>query len=63
MASYVLSIKPYAVPAKSKVVAVPWLLFLRRTSVRAGQQLQRFGRRISPWYDESEHGNRLVMWS
>ena len=63
MASYALSIKPYAIPVKSKVTAVPWLVFLQRTSVRAGRQLQRLGHRISPWYDESEHGNRLVMWS
>lgn len=66
MASYALSIKPYAIRTRTKAVPAPWLMLLHRTSVRAGKQLQRLGRRIStaaPWYDESEHGNRLVMWS
>jgi len=66
MASYALSIKPYAIRTGSKPVSAPWLMLLQRTSVRAGKQLQRLRRRLSsaaPWYDESEHGNRLVMWS
>ena len=64
MATYALSIKPYAIrPPRRISVASLWLGALRRTSVRAGERFTRWGRRISPWYDESEHGNRLVMWS
>ena len=66
MASYALSIKPYAIPSASKAASTPWLVLIARTSVKAGKQLQRLGHRIStaaPWYDESEHGNRLVMLS
>jgi hypothetical protein len=62
MATYALSIKPYAIPAKLRPRAT-WIARLRRTSVRAGAQFQQWRRRLSPWYDESEHGNTLVMWS
>ena len=64
MASYALSIKPYANRARTRAVAqATWFVRLRRRSARASAQFQQWSRRLSPWYDESEHGNRLVMWS
>jgi hypothetical protein len=64
MASYALSIKPYAIrPRSASARTRAWIGRLRRTSIRAGAQIQQWGRKLSPWYDESEHGNTLVMWS
>ena len=63
MATYAVSIKPYLIQNKARAT---WRVLLRRTSAQAGAGLRRLGRRLStsaPWYDESEHGNRLVMWS
>ena len=66
MASYALSIKPYAIRNDKRTTSAVFRYLLQRTSRQAGKQLQRLSRRISsstPWYDESEHGNTLVMWS
>ena len=64
MASYALSIKPYAIRRPSASARTrAWIGRLRRNSIRAGAQIQQWSRKLSPWYDESEHGNTLVMWS
>jgi hypothetical protein len=63
-----LSIKPYAHVKHSEPLtpSTPWLVLLKQTSRRAGQRLQSLGRRleqVSPWYEPTERGGRLVMFS
>jgi hypothetical protein len=66
MASYVLSIKPYAIRLEKRTTSAIVRFLLQRTSRQASKQLQRLRRRlstVSPWYDASEHGDTFVMWS
>ena len=68
MATLGLSIKPYAhvKHVEAVVPSLSWFVRLKQTSRLAGKKLQGLGRRlekVSPWYEATEPGGRLVMFS
>jgi hypothetical protein len=68
MATLGLSIKPYAHVKHAEIVvpSVSWFVRLKQAARLAGKKLQGLGRRlekVSPWYEATEPGGRLVMFS